>query len=165
MNTIEYSISISEIAVVLLVILTSGLGYIIKKQHDRIKDIQSQLSEKKYNVYHEIFSIYFDLIKDSKTKKTISTEKLGIRIMDIKKDLLIYAPDNILQKFIEWTRYTNNNETTDMRHFLIYIELFRLIRMDMGYPKTTLSEDDVWKLIMTSDIEIAKMKALIHQEK
>ena len=84
------SISLSEILVAVLGILAAGLGYIIKEQRDKINSIKKQLSEKKYKVYHEIYSIFFDLFKQQKglqKKEHINT--IGSRLIDIKKDLKI----------------------------------------------------------------------------
>jgi N-acyl-L-homoserine lactone synthetase len=67
----------------------------------------------------------------------------------------------VLRKFIDWTRYTGNNTTDDPRHFLIYIELMELIRKDMGHPKSAFKDDDFWKLVMTSDLEIDTFKKTI----
>lgn len=159
--TIEYSISLSEIIAGILTILAAGLGYIVKQQREKIEGINNQLSEHKYAMYNDVLSMVFDLIKESKTGKHDTTENLGIRILNIKQQMLIYAPDNVFKKFLEWTRYTANNEPGDLRHFLIYLDLMILIRKDMGHPKTSFVSDDFWKLIMTTDTEIEKMKQQI----
>ena len=156
----EYTISISEIFVAVLIIITSGLGFIIKDQREKIKDIKSQLSDKKYKLYYDIYSIFFDLIKSEEGAKKQNEKSLGLKIIDLKKDLLIYAPDSIVRKFIKWNRFISNNEG-DMRHAKIFLELYILIRMDMGHPKTHINESDILKLIMTTDLEVEQMKKLI----
>jgi len=156
----EISISLSEILVAVLIIISSGLGYIIKEQKEKIKSINDQLSEKKYKLYNETYSLFFDIIKATKGMKNQSIKGIGSNIIDIKKDLLIYAPDSIVEKFIEWNRFTANNEG-DMRHAKIFLELYILIRKDMGHPKTMINESDILKLIMTSDSEVEHMKKMI----
>ena len=115
----EISISLSDILVAVLILISSGLGYIIKEQREKIKLIKSQLSEKKYNLYHEIYSIFFDIIKSEKGRKKSTVNSIGTRIIDIKKDLLIYAPDIIVKKFMEWSSYTSNHEG-DIKHAKIF---------------------------------------------
>lgn len=158
---IEYSVSLSEIIVVVLTIIATALGYIVKQQRDRIKEINNQLSEHKYKMYNEVIEIFFDIMKQQKGVKGLKNQDHGIRVLDVKQQMLLYAPDEIFHKFVEWTRYTANHETEDLRHFLIYLDLLILIRKDMGYPKTTFKADDFWKLIMTTDLEIAEMKSRI----
>jgi hypothetical protein len=60
------TISLSDILVAMLTIFAGGLGYIIKDQREKIRTIQNQLSDKKYKVYHELYSIFFDLLKQQK---------------------------------------------------------------------------------------------------
>lgn len=158
---IEYSISLSEIIVVMLTIVSAALGYIIKQQRDRIKEINNQLSEHKYKMYNEVLGIYFDIVKQQRGVKGLKNQDIGLRVLDVKQQMLIYAPDEIFHKFVEWTRYTANHETEDLRHFLIYLDLMILIRKDMGHPKTTFKADDFWKLVMTTDSEIEEMKSRI----
>jgi len=156
----EFSISLSEILVAVLIIISSGLGYIIKEQKEKIKSINDQLSEKKYNLYYDIYSIFFDIIKAEKGMKNQNIKGIGTKIIDLKKDLLIYAPDAIVEKFIEWSSFASNNEG-DMRHAKIFLELYILIRKDMGHPKTLITESDILRLIMTTDSEVDQMKKMI----
>lgn len=157
----EISISLSEILVGVMGILAAGLGYVIKEQRDKINSIQRQLSEKKYKVYHEIYSIFFDLFKQQKglqKKEQINT--IGARLIDIKKDLFIYAPDNIINKFNEWNNFLNN-QPNDIRHVNIFLDLFILIRKDMGHEKTEIVGLDILRSIMTTDEEFDKLKTQI----
>ncbi len=156
----EYSFSYSELFVAILLIITSGLGFIIKDQKEKLKSIKSQLSEKKYKLYYDIYSLFFDLIKEEKSQKNKKNYSLETKIIDLKKDLLIYAPDSVAEKFIEWNRYISNNEG-DMKHAKIFLELYILIRKDMGHPKTKIDELGILKLIMTTDKEVELMKQLI----
>lgn len=155
----DISFSLSEILVAVLIIISSGLGYIIKEQREKIKSINNQLSEKKYKLYHETYSLFFDIIKNEKGEKNQNIKEIGTKIIDIKKDLLIYAPDTIVTKFIEWSRYISNKE--DLKHAKIFLELYILIRKDMGHPKTKINEVDILKLIMTTDSEVEKMKEML----
>lgn len=156
------SISLSEILVAVLGILAAGLGYIIKEQRDKINSIKKQLSEKKYKVYHEIYSIFFDLFKQQKglqKKEHINT--IGSRLIDIKKDLFIYAPDIIINKFTEWNN-SIDSEQGGIKHITVFLELFILIRKDMGHEKTEIVPLDILRSIMINDVEFEKIKEQIN---
>jgi hypothetical protein len=156
------SISLSEILVGVLGILAAGLGYIIKEQRDKINSIQKQLSEKKYKVYHEIYSIFFDLFKQQKglqKKEHINT--IGSRLIDIKKDLFIYAPDIIINKFTEWNNSVES-EQGGIKHINVFLELFILIRKDMGHEKTEIVPLDILRSIMINDTEFDKLQEQIN---
>lgn len=156
----EYSVSLSEVLVTILILISSGLGFIVREQREKIKRIKNQLSDKKYNLYYNIYSMFFDIIIDQKSNKKNNENATATKVINIKKDLLIYAPDEIVSKYNEWNRFLSNHEG-DIRHAKIFLELFILIRKDMGHPKTKITEDDILKLIMTTDSDIEQMKKMI----
>ncbi len=146
----EFAFSYSELIVGILVFISTILGFIIKVQHDKILSIKNQISDRKYNVYNEIFSIFFDIMREGKgfTKK-LKPNDLPDRIINIKKDLLIYGTDEIIKKFTEWN--VNCNNPNQMLNFQNYLALFILIRKDMGYKKSKLTEKDILRIIMGDD--------------
>jgi hypothetical protein len=156
----EISISLSDILVAVLTLVAAGLGYVIKEQFDKIKTIQNQLSDKKYKVYHEIYSVFFDLLKQQKGLQKKNDNTLVVQLIDIKKDLFIYAPDNIVKKFMEWNGYINNH-SGDIKHIVVFLDLFVLIRKDMGQHKTEITSLDILRSTMTTDEEFENMKKLL----
>ncbi len=153
----EITISISEILVAVLAIIAGGFGYVIREQREKIKTIQNQLSDKKYKVYHEVYDIFFDFLKQYNKLQKKDDNAMTIRLIDVKKDLFIYAPDTILKKFLDWNRYITNNPG-DIRQILIFLEICILIRKDMGQYKTIITEVDILRSIMTTDAEFEKIK-------
>lgn len=156
----EFAFSYSELIVGVLVFISTILGFIIKTQHDKILSIKNQISDKKYNIYNEIFSIFFDVMREGKgfTKKTKPND-LPDRIINVKKDLLIYGTDEIIKKFTEWN--VNCNNPNQMSNFQNYLALFILIRKDMGYKKSKLTEKDILRIIMGNDDEYKKFLELM----
>ena len=156
----QITTSISELLVALLSITATAFGYIIKEQREKIKIIQNQLSEKKYLVYHEIYSVLFDLFKAQKGLDSNIKYDLAGKLMDIKKNLFIYAPDHIVKKFLDWNYAVNENEG-NMKHILIYLELFKLIRVDMGNKSTKISGMEILRSIMKNEEEFEKFKLML----
>lgn len=156
----EFAFSYSELIVGILVFISTILGFIIKVQHDKILSIKNQISDRKYNVYNEIFSIFFDIMREGKgfTKK-LKPNDLPDRIIKVKKDLLIYGTDEIIKKFTEWN--VNCNNPNQMLNFQNYLALFILIRKDIGYKKSKLTEKDILRIIMGDDDEYKKFLELM----
>lgn len=153
---LEVTFSLSEILVAIMTIVATGFGFIIKEQRDKIKMIQNQLSDKKYKVYHEIYAVFFDILKQQKgLSKNQKIEDVTIRMIDIKKDLFIYAPDTIVKKFLEWVTYVGDQPGNN-RQMLIFLELFIMIRKDMGNEKTSIEEVDILKGVIGSNEEYKK---------
>ncbi len=55
-----------KIALAILSAFSLTLVTLIKIQSDKIRDIKAKLSDKKYSTYHEILTILFDLINQTK---------------------------------------------------------------------------------------------------
>lgn len=153
----QFEFSYSELTVGILAFISAVLVCIIKIQHDKISSIKNQLSDKKYNVYNEIFSIFFDIMRAGKGYIP-EDSTLPDRVIKVKKDLLIYGTDEINRKFIEW--HINCNTPNQIPNFKNYISLFLLIRKDMEYKKSKLTEFDILDMITGNkkdSQEIAKL--------
>lgn len=163
MNITEVSISLSEIFATIFAIIATALGYLVKEGRDKIKNLQSQLADKKYKLYHEILTFFFDVFKAQKKLNNVSDNDLVSKLIDIKEDLIIYAPDEIVRKVIEWDT-TRSTYANDPRHLSKFLELFVLIRKDMGHTKTTMIPEDVLKFIMVNEEEFKEAQKLIFKK-
>lgn len=156
----EYSLSISELLVAVLTLVGAGLGYQIKTQHEELRMVRSQLSERKYQMYSEIFQLFFDLMKDQKgLTKPQKQQVMVSKMMDVKRDMVIYAPDHIFKQYNLWYRHISGVNASDTAESLrIYLDLFVMIRKDMGHSKTTIDKDDILRLITQKDTDFNQMK-------
>lgn len=138
-----------------LSIFSGLLFFLLNKQNDKIKNIESQLSDKKYKTYHELFSIFFELLKGQKNIKESNEKDTVEKLIDIKKDMMIYAPDKVLNKFLEWQNFVGDHPS-DQKHLIIYLDLLVLIRKDMGNSKSQITRDDILRSIFSSSDEMLK---------
>ncbi len=141
-------------------ILSTYLIFILQQKNEKIRNIESQLSDKKYKVYNEVFSLYFNLLKDAKSISKTSETELVTNLIDIKKDIMIYAPDIVLNKFNEWNNFVGDNPN-NTKHINLFLELLLLIRKDMGNSKSKLNIDKLLRSIMSSSDEFEKFKKTI----
>lgn len=150
-------IPIKEIALLILGTLSTFLVWRVQHQKDKIRSVESQLSDKKYQMYSELIYILFDLTNGEKIGKKVSERELLKRILAIKRDMFLYAPDEIFKKFTKWTLEINKVENS-MLHFKTYFELMKLVRKDMGQKKTKLDLDDFMLFYMQSEEEYQVLK-------
>ena len=155
----EFAFSYSELIVGVLAFVSVLLACIIKIQHDKISSIKNQISDKKYHVYNEVFSIFFDIVREAKGYKKFKPNELPDRIINVKKDLLIYGTDEIIKQFTEWN--VNCDKPNQILNFQNYLSLFILIRKDMGYKKSELAENDILRIIMGNDKEYSEFLELM----
>lgn len=134
------------------------LGIVITIQSEKFKNIKSQLSEKKYNLYSKVYSVFFLLVdKNHKLSNSEIKEKIETLLKEIKKEMFIYAPDKVLKKFLDW----NNNiekEKDPLKRINQFNELLILIRKDMGNSRTSIKGDDIMRSILSSEQEFLNFK-------
>lgn len=126
-------------------------------QKDRLKNIESQLSDKKYKMYSELIHIFFDVKLASKLGTEMSNAELAIKIIGIKKEMYLYAPDEVFRQFIEWLLNLDVHEN-QVDHFNDYYKLITLIRRDMGNKNTKITRDDFMLFYMQNKREYEKFK-------
>ncbi|WP_291870704.1 hypothetical protein [Maribacter sp.] len=150
-------IPFKEIALLILGTLSTFLVWRVQHQKDKIRNVESQLSDKKYQMYSELIYILFDITNGEKVGKKVSQRDLLKRILAIKRDMFIYAPDEIFKKFTKWTLEINKVENS-MSQFKTYFELMKLVRKDMGQKNTKLDLDDFMLFYMQSEEEYQVLK-------
>lgn len=148
---------IKEVLLLILGTLSTFLIWRVQHQKEKIRNVESQLSDRKYQMYSELVYILFDISGGEKIGKKVSQRDLLKRILAIKKDMFIYAPDNIFKKFTDWTLEIENNNGS-VNHFKVYFELMKLVRKDMGQKNTKISIDDFMLFYMQSRSEYEKFK-------
>lgn len=159
MNEIIYSeVPYKEILLLLLGTLSTFLIWKIQYQKEKIKTIENLVSDKKYKLYSELIYIFFDITQGEKIGKTMTQKELLKRLFDIKKDMFLYAPDELFKTFTEWTLQIDKGQTIDQ--FKTYFKLIKLVRKDMGQVKTKIELDDFMLFYMQSESEYKKFKEI-----
>lgn len=154
---IEKNVPYKEILISIMGTLSAFLIWRLQHQKDKIKDIENQLSEKKHLLYSELVYIIIDLATASKIGKELTEEDILKRLMTIKRDLFLYAPDNVFKTFTEWTLHLNK-PNSGINHFKIYFKMMNLARKDMGKSSSKISLDDFMLFLMQDENEYKKFK-------
>ncbi|WP_417429444.1 hypothetical protein [Halpernia sp.] len=149
-----------EITLLILGTLSTFLIWRVQFHKDKIKSIESQLSEKKFHIYSELVHIIFDVMHGEKVGKKVSDRELLRRIMDIKKNMFLYASDDMFKAFTDWTLELQRPGNNGVDHFKKYFELMKIVRKDMGQNNSKISLDDFMIYIMQNEEEYEKFKTL-----
>lgn len=158
------TIPLKEILLLILGTLSTFLIWRVQFQKDKIKNIETQLSEKKFQIYSELVYIIFDTMHGDTIGKKVTDKELLKRILDIKKNMFLYASDEMFQSFKEWTLELQKPENNGVDHFKKYFELMKLVRKDMGQSNSKISLDDFMIYIMQNEEEYKKFKLTYNWE-
>ena len=140
--------------------IVAVLLFLLQKKNEQLKIVKEKISDKKYEAYNQVLTIFFDLFKSVKNIKTVNEKQLVNKIIDLKKFLLLYANDEILRKFFEWNNSLQSGGN-NLAQFDTYLELMILIRKDMGNPDTKITRDEILRSIADSEETYLELKRLI----
>lgn len=151
----------------IVTIIAAGLSgivaillFLLQRKNEQLKIVKEKISDKKYEAYNQVLSIFFDLFKSVKNLKNVNEKQLSNKIIDLKKFLLLYANDDILRKFFDWNKSAQTEENR-LAQFDKYLELMILIRKDMGNPDTKITTDEVLRSLADSEETYLELKRLI----
>ncbi|WP_079243199.1 hypothetical protein [Chryseobacterium indologenes] len=147
-----------EILLLVLGTLSTYLIWRVQYQKEKIKNIENQLSESKFKVYSELVHIIFDVIAGDKAGKKISNQDLVKRILEIKKNMFLYASDEMFLAFTSWSLELQKPGNNGVDHFKKYFELIKLVRKDMGNRNTQINLDDFMIYLMQNKEEYLSFK-------
>jgi hypothetical protein len=136
------------------------LVVILQRQTERLKIVESQLAQSKYKVYHELVSIFFDMLKDSKAGRALDIDSLTAKMLDIKKHIFIYGSDKTILLLSKWLQ-TSTTHPDSLKHVTFFLDLLISVRKDMGHRNTKMTQKDIMLLIMQNEAEYDKLKELL----
>jgi len=159
---VNYLIDYKDYIIGFFTLVIGYLYYRLRKKNDELISIKEKLSDKKYNLYNSLYSVFFKLIKDvketNKNKIQKAEKELVEKLLEIKKEMFIYAPDEVLLKFLKWNENIDNKEVSTEENMKLFFKILVLIRKDMGNKNTIVNEEDILKSILISDNESSKSK-------
>jgi hypothetical protein len=155
----NYQIIITAILGILTTTTTISV-VMLQRKTERLKIIESQLSQNKYKAYGELVAIFYDLLNEIKLDQKSSNEMIRTRLINSKKDVFIYGSDLVFKKFVEWLAYTTANPE-DSKHFKLFMIMMIEIRKDMGNLKTKITPKDIMMSLLQNEKEYELIKHFV----
>lgn len=131
------------------------LGWKMQRKTERIKIMEGQLSEKRYTAYAKLYDFFYEMFKKSKDGKSFATKEMRDKLLDAKKELIMYGTDDVVFALNNYlSSLTNENPYYQIDRFL---DIMVLIRKDMC-GKTKINRDAILLNIMQDKSELQKFK-------
>ena len=118
--------------------------------------MENQLSDKKYKAYADVVSIFFGILKDTKSNKQVTNKSIIDKMIDSKRDIYMYGSDAdfyAFNSFLTKSSKYSNNQKEIMEAFLSFM---LAIRQDMCGKKSKLSVRDILINLIQNDEEVDK---------
>lgn len=143
----------SQIAVPILLLILGGIGWLYRHEKERRLQIEKQLSDRKYEVYIKLLTVFFDILKQVKKGQPTNALKLIDKMLDIKKELIIFGNDNVLFAFFKWEK-----DSQTRGNLKALAELIIEVRRDMGNPKTEVTTQHFLKSLVLTEQDFNELK-------
>lgn len=152
----QYSDIIVQIIAVIATIGVAILSYFLKKKSDRIKTIESLLSERKYKAYADAINMFYSMLKDTKTNKTFNFEKNLDKMISVKRDIFMYGSDSVFNKFNRWLVCSSNGDDPQMMINNL-LEFMLEIRLDLSNRTSKIKKKDILLSLTQNKAEVDKI--------
>jgi HJR/Mrr/RecB family endonuclease len=143
----------SQIAVPVLLLTLGGIGWLYRHEKERRLQIEKQLSDRKYEVYIKLLTVFFDVWKQVKKRQPTNASKLIDKMLDIKKELIIFGNDKVLFAFFKWKKYAQTKS-----NLKALAELIIEVRKDMGNPKTAITTKYFLKSLVSTEQDFNELQ-------
>jgi len=142
-----------QIFIPILLVLLGGIGWLYKHEKEKRLEVEKQLSVKKYDVYVRLLTVFFNILKQVKKGQSTNVDKLVDTMIEIKKDIIIFGSDEVLNNFFNWEKKSQSKES-----FKALSELVISIRRDMGNPKTKITSNDFLKSLVQDEDTLIELR-------
>lgn len=143
----------SQITIPVLLLILGGIGWLYRHEKERRHQIEKQLSDKKYEVYIKLLTVFFDILKQVKKNQPTNASKLIDKMLDIKKELIIFGNDKVLFAFFKWEK-----DSQKKGNIKALAELIIEVRKDMGNPQTEITTQDFLKSLVSTEQDFNELK-------
>ena len=140
---------------IVVTLLCAYLGALLHRKTERIKIMKGQLSEKRYSAYAKLYDFFYDMFKNSKDNKTINNREMRNRLLEAKKELIMYGTDEVV--FALNSYLSSLTEEDIYKQVDSFLDVMVLIRKDMC-GETKINRDAILLNIMQDEKEFQKFK-------
>lgn len=140
---------------IVVTLLCAYLGALLHRKTERIKIMEGQLSEKRYSAYAKLYDFFYDVFKNSKDNKTINNREMRNRLLEAKKELIMYGTDDVV--FALNSYLSSLTEEDIYKQIDSFLDVMVLIRKDMC-GETKINRDAILLNIMQDGKEFQKFK-------
>ena len=128
----------------ILLLALGGLGWMIRQEFEKRRQIEEQLSQEKFQTYmifvNAIFSMFHQdaLARENIAHERVEQDDFVVQLQEFSKKVIFYGSDEVIREYQALTSYLQQH--FDEGDFAATSEAMAkvivAIRKDMGYPDT-----------------------------
>lgn len=139
---------LSNASPVILTMLAGGMGFVISKIYESIKENKERSYEKKREIYYKLIKPFREVMIPGKDKKVEISKDQIREAVEAAFDNILYASDDVVKAYGTFRNLSSNGESQPeiiLKHFAV---LLKAMRKDLGNQFSTLDEVDILKMFI-----------------
>jgi hypothetical protein len=132
--------AVASIVAAVVAARSAGSSKRLEVQAQRIRDLESRISERKYKMYEpflEMINNFFD--HTEKGREAIADPKVNVEgFVAFSKQITTYGSDDAVEAYHKWNMATMNNAPVPIITRLM-ADFLLAVRRDLSYPDTEIS--------------------------
>lgn len=138
----------TNISPALLTILAGGIGFIVSKIYESIKENKQRAYEKKREIYYKLIKPYREILFPASIKKKDLTNEQIREAVEAAFDNILYASDEVVKAYGTFRNLSYNGEINPEKLIKQFAILLKAMRKDLGNQFSTLDEIDILKMFI-----------------
>jgi hypothetical protein len=150
----------------ILTLVSGSIGFIISKIFEDLKESKQRIYEQKRKYYNELIRPFRDVLKNIKTKNgnsALNTKQIA-DAMDTAFDNILYASDDVIEKYGQFKNNSTNEEQTgsssQYKTLKLFSSLLLAMRKDLGNKYTSLDEVHILRMF----INMSKVDEVLYRK-
>lgn len=125
-----------------LPLIGAGLGYLIKSQFEKKKELNNELNKQRREIYQSFVNLIIDIFANTKLKKNTSDQNLK-QLFEFYKKYVLFASPNVIKAFSDYFQYLYNPEKEEelSLHLSLITKIMFEMRKDIGLENKGLGEN------------------------
>lgn len=128
-----------------LPLLGAGIGFLIKYNIEKNKDLMSEVTKTRRELYQQFVDLIIDLLENTKTGKKQPENHLMTKLYTFYKKYLLYASPDVINTYADYFQYLYNHDssnTSDVKvHFKKLTRILYAMRRDLGLKNRDLGKN------------------------
>lgn len=146
----------SNISPGLLTVLAGGIGFIVSKLYESIKENKQRTYDKKREIYYKLIKPFREILFPANgKKKELSNEQIR-EAVEAAFDNILYASDEVIKAYGSFRNLSSNGNIQPEKVLKQFALLLKAMRKDLGNQFSTLDEVDILKMFINMTVSEEK---------
>lgn len=142
----------TNISPAILTILAGGIGFVVSKIYESIKENKQRAYEKKREIYYKLIKPFREILFPANGKKKELTNEQIREAVEAAFDNILYASDEVIKSYGAFRNLSSNGNIQPETVLKQFALLLKAMRKDLGNQFSTLDEVDILKMFINMSV-------------